>query len=56
MPAVRYEFVAIGADQIKAHFRGITAEAQASARAAQQAQTAATRAAKSPPARRCCRT
>ena len=48
MPAVRYEFVAIGADQIKAHFRGITAEAQASARAAQQAQTAATRAAKSP--------
>ncbi len=43
MPAVRYEFVAVGADQIKAHFRGITSEAQASARAAQQAQTVVTR-------------
>lgn len=42
MPAVRYEFVAVGADQIKAHFRGITTEAQASARAAQQAQRATT--------------
>ena len=44
MPAVRYEFVAIGADQVKAAFRGITAEAQASARAAQQSQKAATQA------------
>lgn len=44
MPAVRYEFVAIGADQIKAAFRGITAEAQASTRAAAQSQAAATRA------------
>lgn len=44
MPLVRYEFVAAGPDQVKAAFRGITAEAQASARAAQASQAATIRA------------